>query len=224
MNLKRTILAALFALCITAFGEIPTLIVPLYDLSYSGTVVEASKTSRIAVIVNVNDGPGTSRDGQWSKRIDSLKANKSIIFGYVDRKSWSGKKGKVRPASAVNNDCKLWQSLYQIDAYFYDDWDEKATKDVMNMGKSIANPGFEMETGCWATVVRETTGYMTAKQSKVKNPIIFAMGEPSFKPVFDRAVAQNVFMLYCVKAGDDWKAYDKLSPFWEDMVRLTRKK
>ncbi len=224
MNLKRTVLIALFALCITAFGEIPTLIVPLYDLSYAGKVVEASKTSRIAVIVNVNDGPGTSRDGQWDKRIRSLRENKSILFGYVDRKAWSGKNGKVRPTSAVNNDCKLWQSLYQIDAYFYDDWDEKSTKDVLNMDKSIANPGFELNTGCWATVVRETTGYLTARQSKVKNPIIFAMGEPSFKPVFDRAVAQKVFMVYSVKAGDDWKAYDRLPPFWDEMVRLTRKK
>jgi len=171
------------------------LLVPLYDLSYASQVVDASRSKKIGVI---------------------LKGNNAVLFGYIDMVTWQGDKSTQRPSSDIQDDASKWKSLYGVNQFFFDDWQRNTS--VPEAATSIANPGYDMKTTCKYTLVWETKGYLKSKPSSQGNQAVFAMKESDFKPALDLAKKRGVKWFYAVAADDTWQAYDKLPPYFEEMV------
>lgn len=192
------------------------LLVPLYDLSYANQVVDASRSKKIGIILNVVDGPGKSKDKGWDKVINSLKGNNAVLFGYIDMVTWQGDKSTQRPSSDIQDDADKWGSLYGINQFFFDDWQKNTS--VPESATSIANPGYDMKTTCRYTLVWETKGYLKSKPSSQNHQAVFAMKEADFRPALELAKKRGVEWFYAVAADDNWQAYDNLPPYFDEMV------
>jgi hypothetical protein len=197
-------------------------LIPLYDLSYSARVLAAAKVhgKKMAIIVNVNDGPGDSVDSRWLDVISQLRRLGCELYGYVDMVKWVGKTSIPRDASAIRSDLKGWEG-YGMYRAFYDDWQNGRTlKTPPVLNGCIANPGCDDKTNCSVTLVWETEKYLSSPKHKTPgNVAVFAMGESDFAPALSKAKERGVAYFYAVAASDTWAAYDKLPPYFDKLIQ-----
>lgn len=94
-------------------------IIPIYayPTSYEYSKIESIQTSKeIFVILNPNNGPGTSRDNEYYQKINSLKEKNFKILGYVYTSYGS------RDISNIIADIDNWFNFYpSIDGIFFDE-------------------------------------------------------------------------------------------------------
>lgn len=192
------------------------LIVPFYDLSYGDRIYKAAENTRMAVILNPNEGAGKNKDSYWVKAISKL--SKVDKFGYIDMVTWNGNKSTLRSKGDLNKEIENWKNWYGITSFFFDDWSEKCS--LPQSVRCIANPGFNMNTPANYTVVWESEKYITSKDPKKSNTIIISMRDNDYLNSFNLAKSRKASMFYAVEAKDDWSAYDKLPSYFEEMCKL----
>ena len=59
------LLILLLTLLTQVLPAAPVALVPCYDLSYAPDVCKAAESGRLAVVVNVDSGPGAKSDAGW---------------------------------------------------------------------------------------------------------------------------------------------------------------
>ncbi len=191
-----------------------TPLIPLYDLHYKDKVIAAAKRKHIAVIVNIDDGPGKKLDKDWLRVIKSLRQYDAEIFGYIDTVVWKGDKSS--PSKLIQQDVSNWSLMYGVSRYFYDDWQKEQA--IVNPSFSIANPGCDMKTSCSFTMVWETKGYLKSKPSKVNGQVVFSMQDNNYIASAELARMRGVKYFYAVTAKDDWHAYDDLPKYFDQLI------
>jgi hypothetical protein len=92
--------------------------IPLYvyptHLGSFWDVIEADPTNVGYVIANVDTGPGTSVNSDYTTHIDNCRAVGIKVLGYVDTNY------TARPRAGVEAEMSTWSNLYAIDGYFLD--------------------------------------------------------------------------------------------------------
>jgi Spherulation-specific family 4 len=92
--------------------------IPLYvyptHLGSFWDVIEADPTNIEYVIANVDTGPGTSVNSDYTTHIANCRAVGIKVLGYVD----TNYAARTRPG--VEAEMSTWSSLYAIDGYFLD--------------------------------------------------------------------------------------------------------
>lgn len=124
------------------------MLIPLYAYPSSATwakVAGANLYNNIDVIINPNNGVGTSKDTSFTNGVIQLRAGNLGIYGYVYT-SWGG-----RSLSTVKAEIDNWQLWYGVDGIFLDEADNTKNKlpyytDLWNYitakgMKVILNPG-----------------------------------------------------------------------------------
>ena len=209
-----------FLLCLSPGMASPKILVPMYDLRYANAIIAAAQKNRIAVILNIDSGPGEGRDSTWVHAISRLKSAKAELFGYVDLVRFKGGKSYSRSSSEIAEDCDVWWRIYGVNAYFYDDYRATTTKTLPNARSSIANPGYSMQTVCGTTMVWESESYLKSKPSHVQGKqAVFALGEDSYVDAYKLAKKRSVAYFYATDSGDNSKAYDDLPPYFAKLCR-----
>jgi len=92
---------------------IPMYIYPTYLGSF-WNVIEANPTNVEYVIANVETGPGTSANSDYTTHIDNCRAVGIKVLGYVDT-NYAG-----IAQSTVESEMTIWNSLYAVDGFFFD--------------------------------------------------------------------------------------------------------
>ena len=209
-----------FLLCLSPGMASPKILVALYDTSQANAVVSSARKNKIAVIINVNSGPGQGKDQEWLNIVNRLKSAKAELFGYVDLVRFKGGKSYARSASEIAEDCDVWWRIYGVNAYFYDDYRATTTKTLPNARSSIANPGYSMQTVCGTTMVWESESYLKSKPFHVQGKqAVFALGEDSYVDAYKLAKKRNVAYFYATDSSDNSKAYDDLPPYFAKLCR-----
>jgi Spherulation-specific family 4 len=92
---------------------IPMYIYPTYLGSF-WNVIEANPTNVEYVIANVDTGPGTSANSDYTTHIDNCRAVGIKVLGYVDT-NYAG-----IAQSTVEAEMAIWDDLYAVDGFFCD--------------------------------------------------------------------------------------------------------
>lgn len=122
-SLRRNFLAAAMALTCAAApsAEAARMLVPMYDYPTAGSALwngvrDAAGTVEITAIINPSNGPGTSADTNYQKRIAELEARGVALAGYV----YTGY--GERPLEDVIADIDTFRILYpQVTMLFVDE-------------------------------------------------------------------------------------------------------
>ena len=92
---------------------IPMYIYPTYLGSF-WNVIEANPSNVEYVIANVQTGPGTSANSDYTTHIDNCRAVGIKVLGYVDT-NYAG-----IAQSTVEAEMATWNGLYAVDGFFFD--------------------------------------------------------------------------------------------------------
>ena len=92
---------------------IPMYIYPTYLGSF-WNVVEAHPVDVEYVIANVDTGPGTSANSDYTTHVDNCRAVGIKVLGYVDT-NYAG-----IAQSTVEAEMTIWNSLYAVEGFFFD--------------------------------------------------------------------------------------------------------
>jgi hypothetical protein len=92
---------------------IPLYVYPTYLGSY-WDVIEANPTNVGYIIANVDTGPGTSVNSDYTTHIGNMRAQGIKVLGYVDTDYAAIALSTVEATMAV------WMSYYAIDGFFFD--------------------------------------------------------------------------------------------------------
>lgn len=104
----------------------PELLVPAYfypvgsGQTHWNNLINAAKSSKVNVVINVNSGPGTNLDSNYLNTLSSLHTAGGKAFGYISTNY------SKRAASDVKTDIDNWLKFYTIEGFFVDEMDNKA--------------------------------------------------------------------------------------------------
>jgi hypothetical protein len=203
------------------------LLIPLYDLSYFPQVLRAiqrrKQDGKVAVIANVDSGPGVKVDPAWTNALRQLRVLGVEVFGYVDLVLWDkdGNETGLLSGAKCDDQCLNWLSWYKVAQFFYDDYRTTTTKHLTVPDICIANPGTNSLSICGFTVVHEAKNYLKSKVSLAKGQGVIAMGEKDYKPAMALARQRGVSYFYATDKSDSpgqWNAYDSLPSYFDQLV------
>jgi len=134
-----------------ALASLGALIIPLYTypgVSWSAIISakEANPSVAMVVIINPDNGPGTSRDQNYVTGINNLRAAGVVVLGY-DHTSWA-----ARPLAEVEGDINSYKSWYNLTGIFFDEMSNvpgnegyystlNQYSDSLGLNFTVGNPG-----------------------------------------------------------------------------------
>lgn len=183
-------------------------LVPLYDLSYSARVCAAAMRQRIAVIVNVDSGPGRKLDPEWNVLIAALRKAKAYVFGYIATRR--------RTQAQVNADVKAW-AAYGVTSFFYDEYRASALR-LAAASSSIANPGCPIASPCAYTIIWESNAYGFSRHFPTIGASVMALGYKDFTLALSLAKSRGISLFYATDLPDGPRVYDRLPSYFDQML------
>ena len=134
-----------------ALASLGALIIPLYTypgVSWSAIISakEANPSVAMVVIINPDNGPGTSKDQNYVAGINNLRAAGVVVLGY-DHTSWA-----ARPLATVEADIDSYKRWYNVSGIFFDEMSNvpgnegyystlNQYSDSLGLNFTVGNPG-----------------------------------------------------------------------------------
>ena len=211
-------------------------VVPLYV--HPGKVWNDAIRAKIAhpyvpfvIIVNVDNGPGTSADATYASFIQKAQMAGIDVLGYVHTKY------AKRSATAVDADISRWEALYRTDGVFLDQMATNAQSyyqaatayaHAHSLWFVLGNAGVDAPASLGPDVINyyERAGY--PKLKFLRKPVHLSYGSAKwsyiagavpFNPAKIKATARYVGYLYATN-GKEPQCYCRLPSYFDSLVAL----
>ena len=218
------------------------IIVPLYtppsDPSWINLINDKTSHPNIPIIaiINPSNGPGASKNGQYSLGIAELRYNNIIVLGYVYTGYGS------RSVFSVESDISNYKNWYNVSGIFFDEMAFTSGHESyyatlssyaksLGMNFTVGNPGIDLPLSYYGIFnivnVYESRGYPSSQQFSTiwysnlpsKGFSIIVTGVNSLNQSFVKSIAGRVGYVYITNASDP-NPFNALSPFILEISKI----